>query len=245
MTLRMSSTNAFGIPGNSFNMFFLSLALHAIVLAAVLISVPGTTRTLTFGATYSVALVGADMLQSHHSANGIERMLPSSAQAERAVVLKRDASGQDVQPSVKKDDTLKTDIEKAINAIRQKSLSDNGEVDRDAPRAGAPPGASAASPEHPSRISDYSRFIWPEIRKNWALPASLMPKENVMAVIEVRIAKNGQLEYINFEKRSGNRYFDESALRAVKKSAPFPPLDGWVTDTSIEIGIRFHSAELR
>ena len=53
------------------------------------------------------------------------------------------------------------------------------------------------------------------------------------------------LEYIGFEKRSGNSYFDESALRAVKKSVPFPPLTGWVTSRSIEIGIRFHSSELR
>jgi TonB family protein len=50
---------------------------------------------------------------------------------------------------------------------------------------------------------------------------------------------------MSFEKRSGNRFFDDSTLRAVKKSSPFPPLPSWIMDSSIEIGIRFHSAELR
>jgi len=72
-----------------------------------------------------------------------------------------------------------------------------------------------------------------------------MPKNNVEAVIEVRIAKSGAVEHIGFEKRSGNSYFDESALRAVKKSTPFPPLGGWTSGRTVEIGIRFHSAELR
>jgi TonB family protein len=109
----------------------------------------------------------------------------------------------------------------------------------------AAPGTSAAAVESQSRQNDYNRFVWSKVKKNWTMPAALMPKNNVEAIIEVRIAQSGAVEYIGFEKHSGNRYFDESALRAVKKSIPFPPLSGWVPNRSIEIGIRFHSAELR
>ena len=77
------------------------------------------------------------------------------------------------------------------------------------------------------------------------MPQELMPKENIETIINVKILRSGALEYMGFEKRSGNRYFDDSALRAVKKSSPFPPLPSWIMDSSIEIGIRFHSAELR
>ena len=72
-----------------------------------------------------------------------------------------------------------------------------------------------------------------------------MPEKNITTIIDVKISRSGALEYLDFEKRSGNRYFDDSALRAVKKSNPFPPLPYWIRDKSIEIGIRFHSAELR
>ena len=50
---------------------------------------------------------------------------------------------------------------------------------------------------------------------------------------------------MGLEKRSGNRYFDESALRTVKKANPLPPLPEELRESSIEIGIRFHSAELK
>jgi TonB family protein len=77
------------------------------------------------------------------------------------------------------------------------------------------------------------------------MPQALMPKENIETIIDVKISRSGTLEYVGFEKRSGNRYFDDSALRAVKKSSPFPPLPYWIMDKNIEIGIRFHSEELR
>jgi TonB family protein len=72
-----------------------------------------------------------------------------------------------------------------------------------------------------------------------------LPEKDIITIIYVKISRSGALERADFEKRSGNRYFDDSALRAVKKSNPFPPLPYWITDKSIEIGIRFHSAELR
>jgi TonB family protein len=77
------------------------------------------------------------------------------------------------------------------------------------------------------------------------MPQALLPKENIETIIDVKISRSGTPEYMGFEKRSGNRYFDDSALRAVKKSSPFPPLPYWIMDKRIEIGIRFHSEELR
>jgi len=59
------------------------------------------------------------------------------------------------------------------------------------------------------------------------------------------ILGNGTLNEAGFEKPSGNRFFDESALKAIKKAAPFPPLPDWVREGSIEVGIRFHSLEAR
>jgi TonB family protein len=50
---------------------------------------------------------------------------------------------------------------------------------------------------------------------------------------------------INFEKRSGSTYFDESALKAIKKASPLPSLPEWIRDSSIEVGIRFHSSDLK
>jgi colicin import membrane protein len=49
---------------------------------------------------------------------------------------------------------------------------------------------------------------------------------------------------INFEKRSGNHYLDDSAMRAIKKANPLPPLPDVFRDEYLEIGIRFLPSDL-
>ena len=232
MMVRAPHKSSFGNTGIPYNMFFASLLLHLIFFAAVVITVPGASRQLTFGTPYSVSLVGPEAMQLPRATFPSQNM--QAPPPGHAIILKRTDRVTKTIPAIQKDETGKADIEKAIQAIRQKELSP----------AGAD-GTSKSLTDAQSRIDDYGRFVWLKIKKNWALPASLMPRENVTTIIEVRIGQSGTLEYAGFEKRSGNSYFDESAMRAVKKSAPFPPLAEWVTGRSLEIGIRFHSEELR
>lgn len=247
MTSRTPHNSSFGNTGSPYNIFFVSLLLHLIVIAAVIMTVPGASRQLTFGAPYSVALVGPEVMRSPQE-TPVDKNLLQSSQPDHPVILKRNTAASKTASLIKKDETGKPDIEKAISAIKQKELTNV-----ESTKTGKTPSVSSVSPstgtassaDSQSQINDYSRFVWSKIKKNWTLPAALMPKNNIETIIEVRIAQSGALEYIGFEKRSGNQYFDESALRAVKKSAPYPPLTGWVTHRSVEIGIRFHSAELR
>ncbi|PKN17555.1 MAG: hypothetical protein CVU71_15930 [Deltaproteobacteria bacterium HGW-Deltaproteobacteria-6] len=240
MTSRMLHKSSFGSTGSPYNMFFASLLLHLIVITAVFVTVPSASRQLTFGAPYSVALVGPEIMQTPQS--GPKNVLPSPSAAPPVILKRNNAASQ--AAVIKKNDAGKPDIEKAINAIKQKELSKtNHKTEKN--QSMTPPGTASSRAENHSQINDYNRFVWSKVKKNWTLPAALMPKNNVEAIIEVRIAQSGAVEYIGFEKRSGNNYFDESALRAIKKSIPFPPLGGWATGRTIEIGIRFHSAELR
>ncbi|MDD5413246.1 MAG: cell envelope integrity protein TolA [Smithellaceae bacterium] len=243
MTSRTPYKSFFGNTGNPYNMLLASLLLHLIVLAAVIMTVPGASRQLTFGAPYSVALVGPEVMHSSYQETPAQQNILKTSSSDHPVILKRSTDASQTAPIIKKDDSGKLDIEKAISAIKEKQLS--SAEDKRSMKTPAAPGTSAAAVESQSRQNDYNRFVWSKVKKNWTMPAALMPKNNVEAIIEVRIAQSGAVEYIGFEKHSGNRYFDESALRAVKKSIPFPPLSGWVPNRSIEIGIRFHSAELR
>jgi TonB family protein len=161
-------------------------------------------------------------------------------EATNSIIIKRKITSIASTP-VKNQEMKRLNIEKAVSAIRQNQ--------RDNQKSTAV--ASAARPvkisdsEVDAQTKEYIGFVWSRVKKNWTMPQALMPKENIETIIDVRISRSGALEHMGFEKRSGNRYFDDSALRAVKKSSPFPPLPSWIMDSSIEIGIRFHSAELR
>ena len=95
-----------------------------------------------------------------------------------------------------------------------------------------------------ARINAYYREIWSRVKAQWALPGGMMPQKPLESVIAITILRTGAVTEARFEKSSGNRYFDESVMKAIQKASPLPPLPDWVNGRSLNIGIRFHSAEL-
>jgi len=228
-----------GNDGNFHNMIFLSLLFHAIVITVILVSVPTATRHLTFGTAYSVQLVGAEAVLPSNDSFGMKDILQSTENA-GPIIIKRQINSVNSAP-VKAQETTKANIEKALSAIRQKESARSKTAD-----ASQTSGRSKISDaEINAQTNEYIGAVWSRVKQNWTMPQSLMPEKSITAIINVKIGRNGALMYADFEKRSGNRYFDDSALRAVKKSHPFPPLPYWITDRNIEIGIRFNSAEMR
>ena len=55
-------------------------------------------------------------------------------------------------------------------------------------------------------------------------------KLDKIAVIGVQIAEDGKLVDASIDSSSGDKLFDNSALRAIFHAAPFPPIPQEVTD---------------
>ncbi len=86
----------------------------------------------------------------------------------------------------------------------------------------------------------YFSVIRNKIMEEWIIPENLI--ENIYhlkAIVNFTIHADGHISNIYLEESSGNKTFDESALRAVKQAAPFPPLPTSIGKKSMEIGIRF------
>jgi len=65
-------------------------------------------------------------------------------------------------------------------------------------------------------------------------------KEGELAVIAVRIDKNGRLIESHIEQSSGNAMFVQSAVRAIEKAASsFPQLPQELDKEFVEIGVCF------
>ncbi|MGB5217956.1 MAG: energy transducer TonB [Smithella sp.] len=245
MMPRMPGKSYGGHDGNLNNMIFVSLICHLIVVTIILVSVPTTSRRLTFGPIYSVQLVGSEVIAQSSATSGTSSMqeMLQTTKAPSAIILKNKLTSIAPTP-IKTQDTDRFNIEKALHDIRQSQRNQNNPPTASAQAAGTT-GTAISDAAINAQTNEYISAVWSRVKQNWAMPQSLMPARNITTIIGVKIARNGALEYAGFEKRSGNSYFDNSALRAVKKASPFPPLPSWVRDNSIEIGIRFHSAELR
>ena len=246
MKLRMPHYISRGTPENFHKMILLSALVHFVVLGLVFASIPGSSRRITFGPIYSVSLVGADVALTG-SSPGLSVFIPQS-ESPGSSFIKREFEPKSTAP-IKKDEAEKLDVEKAIESLKQRATTqpqENAATAQTGAGAAATTGEkSAAGDQAAAQRNEYIALVWARVKGNWTLPQALMPKDSVETIIDVRISRSGALEHIGFEKRSGYQYFDDSALNAVKKSTPFPPLPSYITGNYIEIGIRFHSRELR
>lgn len=80
-------------------------------------------------------------------------------------------------------------------------------------------------------IEFYKSNIIPDrINRNWSLSEHLLERRfGLKAILVIKIMPDGRIEDAQFEQQSGDRYFDDSVLRAVMKSNPLPapPREGY------------------
>ena len=88
---------------------------------------------------------------------------------------------------------------------------------------------------------DFYRSLLPDhINNNWVFNEQLFSgRTDLVSVIVIKIMQNGEISDIWFEKKSGNSYFDDSVLKAVKKSNPLPPLPKEFARPYYDLGLIF------
>ena len=91
-----------------------------------------------------------------------------------------------------------------------------------------------------SKLNDYYSLIWTKIKGAWTIPENLLKVTvDLETIIVVIIERDGKIQKCWFEKKSGNAVYDQSAMRAIKKAEPLPPIPKELGENTLEIGIRF------
>lgn len=236
-----------------YRMLGFSAFIHFLLLGSFILSMNVPAPKWTFGPVYSVRLVSLpDQMAGGKVSSSISREILQPRPMPPIIILRKPVVTTAEVP-VRKAEVQKApgfSIEKALEAIRSKikplpepplpAGKPSAQKDGQTQHAGSTGQADAGR-----RMDPYYAEIWSRIRGQWSLPQAILAKGDVETVLNARILRNGSVVNIGFEKRSGNRYFDESAIRALKKASPLPPLPSWIRGDSLEIGIRFRSEELR
>jgi colicin import membrane protein len=224
-----------------------SVFIHLVLLSFFIFSMKGSAPRWTFGPVHTVQLVSlSDRMLKGTTVSSLSREILQPQSAPSAIILRKPVETTAAVP-LKREEVLKKpadSLEKALAAIRdrvQSTPKPPPAADKQAVQAEGQAGQADAG----QRMDPYYAEIWARIRGQWSLPQGILPKGNVETIINARILRSGAVVDIGFEKRSGNRYFDDSAVRALKKASPLPPLPSWIRGNDIEIGFRFRSDELR
>jgi colicin import membrane protein len=99
---------------------------------------------------------------------------------------------------------------------------------------------SKSPPRSESKLNEYYSLVWAKIKESWTIPENLLKETiDLEAVIVIIIEKDGKVRRMWFEKKSSNPVYDQMAMRAIMKAEPLPPIPKEISETNLEIGIRF------
>ncbi|MDA1000071.1 MAG: TonB family protein [bacterium] len=92
-----------------------------------------------------------------------------------------------------------------------------------------------------TELERYYGLLAERVRSNWAIPLSLEKVENYRTTVTVDVSRDGRIRALKLDSSSGNRAYDDAALRAVAKAASpsFPPPPNTIEDAWLLLGFRF------
>lgn len=258
----------FFLPGYgnmSGNPFPTAINVSLVSLPAAPAGSPAGSVPVTEGAIPEQAVKAAEHKEVKAEASIPEKISKPVAKVEKKVSLKPEIQ---VKKKVDTADLIKNavkNIEKKVGESRPATVSDaiakmRSEVENTNTVKGAGIPGSGVKGSSPGIIGGtgsgaggsfgvldiYKAEIYYKIQQNWAYSEQLGGKgADTAVVLVIKILRDGEISDIRFEKKSGNRYLDDSAYRAIQKSNPLPPVPEQYDRTYYEVGLRFGTAGLR
>ena len=241
-----------------------SVLLHGTVLALALTWSGMSAGRASFGPVYDVELVSLPAGKLSGKGTVAAKGQPQATSREKAIPIQRFQAKEEALSLKKRQGVLPSKQEseeellaKALAKIerpKQPTPSQRGAQTT----AGHPQGVAANEAQGTGKgvslvniggmrgdelsqaLALYRALIYERIESNWVLPDRLMlEKKGLEAVLTVRARRDGTVTEIRFEKKSGDAYFDDSVLKAIVKSKPFPPFPDMYSPKEEDIVIRF------
>ncbi len=249
-------------------MVLLSVVLHLAIFSVVLF-VPEAMPTRRFeGVVYSVDLVempagaklkpkgtrtrtGKKGTSVAKTGSQAKRIKPQEKKKEPVVIAKRTV--QTKTPEIKKPKVSSSElIDRAVSKIEKKVKSEEkNHVDRAISKLESEvstptgPGLKEGESVGGIPIQFYQMEVEDRIKDNWSYPVALQSREDLEAILVVVVKRDGTIMKTEMKKGSSDPIFDESVLRAVKRSDPLPPFPEGYRKSYDEIEIKFNLKDLQ
>jgi colicin import membrane protein len=249
-------------------MVVLSVVLHLAIFSVVLF-VPEAMPTRRFeGVVYSVDLVempagvnlkpkgtisrtGKKGTSVAKKGSQAKRIKPQKKKKEPVVIAKRTV--QTKAPEIKKPKVSSSElIDRAVSKIEKKVKSEEkNHVERAISKlegeVSTPtgPGPKEGTSVGGIPIQFYQMEVEDRIKGNWSYPVALQSREDLEAIVVVMVKRDGTIMKTEMKKGSSDPIFDESVLRAVKRSDPLPPFPEGYRKSYDEIEIKFNLKDLQ
>jgi len=239
-----------------------STVLHLLIFSsAASLSGWGGSRTI-YKPQYQVRLVGSEEIAALQKTSEPKSEAPKpvppedkpAAPKEEAAVPKEKQESKQAKtgPVLDKEKAKPVEAKKAPDQPKsaEESLDEVlARIQKKVASRGTPgsgrPGRPSGWEERQTEMlySAYYDEVERRVRQNWLPPQDFDPRrESLMTVVSLVLLPDGRIQSSFVEQPSGSPYFDQSVMRAILKSDPFPPPPVGLKKESFELGLRFHSS---
>lgn len=143
-----------------------------------------------------------------------------------------------VSPPKRPEKSLEERINERLKAQDQSRTSE--QETRSPPPEQAAPVAQTSVRVSRFPYSWYLSVMQGKVSSNWKQPsARLLAEDSLTAVVSFRIRRDGSIEAVTVRRSSGRSTVDQSAAKAVRDSAPFPPLPNDYLENVLDVSIEF------
>jgi TonB family protein len=201
-----------------FNPLLYSIGLHSffLVVAIVYIFIAGSRYKAS---VFTVSLVDSQV----KGAVAVEEKSEKTEELENVAVVKAPPEKPSKKLSKAEERIAALEAKKALRVKKQISVSAS---------------RTTSSTQSSAGGGTYEDLVGTIIRKNWANADFLNKNKGLIAIIIIRIARNGNVTIVGFEQKSGSPLYDREAVRAINASSPLPsPV------REMELPLRFHPSD--
>ncbi len=236
------------LRGTFYKTIAISACAHVLILVTILYGKLLPSGTREYNPVYTVKLVST-MQQAQ--AEGTSIPAGSTRQAVNAtpqipaqrmiLPIGKKAPGRKELLSAIRHISSEVKRKELLKAINENARGQGSTIPGNNTSASASSGSGAPTG---SAAEQYYAVIWHKIQSAWLIPSNMADASyGYETVVSITINKDGTVTGISVEKGSGNEYFDQTAIRAIKKASPLPPFPPSWLQKSIDIGIKFSCKE--
>ena len=220
----------------------LSSIIHAAVIASFFFFSPATPVLEGYPTIYRVGLVS--LPAGGRGGGGAEAEGAAEAKASISKQEEKGVSVKEVQKTSRKrrKPKEKAPTKQASVTSKKKTEGRVTQGDKLGSQYGLGDGISAATVDGAGFGSPYYlSLVFGRIRDTWDNP--VQTSTTLSVTIYFKIFRDGQIMDTQLEKTSGIDLFDQSAMRSIVSSAPFPPLPTEYTGEYLGIHLEFEYME--
>ena len=93
-------------------------------------------------------------------------------------------------------------------------------------------------------FKQYLSSLYERVHSCWILPEMRSWDRRLETVVVLTIRRDGSIADMQIEQKSRDPFFDQFVMQTLQNAAPMPRFPALMSDSSLEVGLRFKPGEL-